>query len=259
MSSKSYSSRDLPILSSFGLGSSTEPCDPAKAKALFLNFLIAPVTWFFFFYLMGFLGGTNIQSIVLIIFYTYTAVRSAFHSDGRIILIRYFYINSCMFLTRITVVGVTSLPNEDMHCNAHYDPEDLTQPTFAEAFKAVFSRGMPVACGDFIFSGHTACTFIGMLIFHYHDCFPHPTVTFFFWGCTILALVSIIGCRSHYTVNVILGIYFACFVTSWYLNRATGVTLEWGSRLIRWLEWQHITKGSRMYPKKNYLADSSLL
>lgn len=57
MSSKSYSIRDLPILSSFGLGSTTELCDPAKAKALFLNFLIAPVTWFFFFYLMGFLGG----------------------------------------------------------------------------------------------------------------------------------------------------------------------------------------------------------
>ena len=58
------------------------------------------------------------------------------------------------------------------------------------------------------------------------------------WLMTIYSIVHLVACRKHYTVDVILGSYFAYFVSGWYhvraLNRSEGDTLF--GRIIRRLE-----------------------
>ncbi|GMI23326.1 hypothetical protein TeGR_g8659, partial [Tetraparma gracilis] len=144
-----------------------------------------------------------------------------------------------MFLTRTTVVGVTNLPNPNYHpdCIAAQKEEF----TFLEALKKVCGSGFPPhACGDLIYSGHTACTFMAMYIFHKTAVFQNKAVCAFMWFWALAAIISIFGCRSHYTVDVVLGLYFAYFLSNWYFQRAEGVVKDWAGDWVKWLEGQDL-------------------
>lgn len=181
--------------------------------------------------------GDNIQSLSLVIFYLYTAylVCGSGHPRGRLVAQRFFLVNSLMFLTRTTTVGVTSLPNPNYHPNCML--AQIEESTYLGALKQVLDSFPPKACGDLIYSGHTACTFMAMFIFHKMGVM-NKWITMFMWGWAIAAIVSIMGCRSHYTVDVVLGVYFAYFLSSWYFLRAEGVIKGWASDWIIWLEAQ---------------------
>jgi hypothetical protein len=201
----------------------------------------------------------NIQSLSLVVFYCYTLwVGFTGHPRGRLIIQRFFLINSLMFLTRTTVVGVTSLPNPNYH------PDCIAAQKFdisyVDALAKVCGEGFPPhACGDLIYSGHTACTFMSMYIFHKmkvfhsHTYLPHWSVAAFMWFWALAAIVSIFGCRSHYTVDVVLGIYFAYFLSNWYFQRAEGVIDDRAAAVIRWLEGQDIVEWNERDEEKKSL------
>jgi hypothetical protein len=176
-------------------------------------------------------------------------------------------------------VGVTNLPNPNYHpdCIAAQKEEF----TFLEALKKVCGSGFPPhACGDLIYSGHTACTFMAMYIFHKTAVFQNKAVCAFMWFWALAAIISIFGCRSHYTVDVVLGLYvvrraqigaalllpscyppaapllppyslffatrfargsyFAYFLSNWYFQRAEGVVKDWAGDWVKWLEGQDL-------------------
>ena len=191
-------------------------------------------------------GAQNIQSVALLILYVYTLGSAFYHERGIIIMQRFFLVNSLMFLTRTTVVGVTSLPNPNYHddCLA----AQTVDVTFLEALNKVCGGGFPPhACGDLIYSGHTACTFMSMYIFHHMNIFQNLAVKITMWLVAFSALVSIFGCRSHYTVDVVLGLYFAYFLSNWYLLRADGVVKDKCGDLILWYEGADIVKKEETY------------
>jgi hypothetical protein len=188
--------------------------------------------------------GQNIQSISLGVYYIYIAYLALFgHPQGVLCVQRFFLVNCLMFLTRTTVVGVTSLPNPNYHPSCMEN--QVIESNYWESLEGVALSGFPPsACGDLIYSGHTACTFMSMFIFHKMDVFAwhsYPKVVkAMLWLFAVAAIISIFGCRSHYTVDVILGLYFAWFLSTWYFQRSDGLIDDWFSKKIRWLEGQDI-------------------
>ena len=62
------------------------------------------------------------------------------------------------------------------------------------------------------------------------------------WFWAFAAIISIFGCRSHYTVDVVLGLYFAYFLSTWYFQRADGLVQDRFTKIIAYLEGQDITE-----------------
>ena len=209
-------------------------------------------------------NGQNIQSWVLILFYTYLFFRGLFHPEGRTVWSRFFICNSLMFITRTTVVGVTSLPNPNVAENCL--KVETVDMTFPEALKAVAWAGLsaffygsdeegegtidsddmpliggfrfpPGACGDLVFSGHTACTVMSLYLFLLTPNFmPHITVKLVMLASCFAAIGSIFACRSHYTVDVVLGLYFAYGLTNFYILRVQGHIDDVFTKIFRYCE-----------------------
>jgi hypothetical protein len=189
----------------------------------------------------------NFQSVVLVIFYLYALLWAILHIHrgdrlGAVMLTRFCLVNSLVFVTRTSVVGLTALPqpNFGKHCSIS-QTEDVS---YWEAVVEVCSNFPPKACGDLIYSGHVACAFCALFIFDSLQAYPPLPMSLppqlirgCFYGLGAMAVLSCLLCRSHYTVDVVLGIYFAYFLSVFYLQRANGLVA--GGRLgdfIRMLE-----------------------
>eukprot|EP01083_Nonionella_stella_P206849 751989_1 len=150
----------------------------------------------------------NIQSLTLLLFYCIFAVIIISNPNGRLILQQLLHLNSLMFLTRTTTVSMAALPNPNPKCvSRQHDPV-----TYSQAVDFVVGRGFPpAACGDLIYSGHTAAILLCMMIFHKHHCCGTGSKSWIryglLWCFALIGILSTISCRSHYTVDVILAVY----------------------------------------------------
>jgi len=181
--------------------------------------------------------GQNIQSLSLIIFYAYLSVFVVpYHPRGLTVLHHFLLLNSLMFLTRTTTVSVTNLPQPNFTPKCLRAQNDTA--TLRESFSVVMLSGFPPkACGDLIYSGHAACAILSMLIFERHGCFfGSGAIRAAGWALVVAAVASIFMCRSHYTVDVVLGVYFSYFLSEWFWARVTGGMAE-GSGFGRWVRW----------------------
>ena len=153
--------------------------------------------------------------------------------DGRLILQRLFHLSSLIFITRTSTVGITGLPQPNPKCV----PVQGFPVTYHEAFQFVLHRGFPFrACGDLIYSGHVGCIMTCMTVLHKHSFLKNRMVAMLVWSAALLGTYSTISCRSHYTVDVILALYFSYFLREWYFIRVTGQTCGKIGRAIQWLE-----------------------
>ena len=157
----------------------------------------------------------NIQTYTLEGLMIFLLIRSIFHSNGRFILQRSWHIMSAVYILRWMTVPLTFLPNPNPHC--HYG-ETHERPFFSTtypygAFNVVASKFPPGACGNLIFSGHTAqlCVYAGVgfqfeLWGLWHGFFDRRTSKLYLIPviAVIMGSISVIGCRSHYTVDVVL-------------------------------------------------------
>ena len=190
----------------------------------------------------SFLGlkAQNIQSIVLIILYfrLFYGIFLRRKTDGALIFQRLLHISSLVFLTRTTTVGITNLPQPNPRCIAAQQQQ--FSKSYLDAIKFVMGRGFPPhACGDLIYSGHVACTLVCFIIMHRHNFFYGRYMLLditFQWSMMCLGIYSVIACRSHYTVDVVLAFYFSFFISGWYHLRTDGILLGKASRFIAWLE-----------------------
>ncbi|GMH76953.1 hypothetical protein TrST_g2731 [Triparma strigata] len=180
--------------------------------------------------------GQNLQSLTLIIYYTYlTLIILPFHPSSEKILRHFLLLNSLMFLTRTTTVSITSLPQPN------YTPKCLlaqnSSSTFLESLHVVMGRGFPPkSCGDLIYSGHASCAIISMYIIEYHNAyFGRKYVRRIGWSLVGIAVGSIFMCRSHYGVDVVLAGYFSAFLGEGFYLRLEGRTGRWGEEIVRWL------------------------
>ena len=153
--------------------------------------------------------------------------------DGRLILQRLFHLSSLIFITRSSTVGVTGLPQPNPTCVSVQG----FSVTYHEAFQYVLDKGFPYhSCGDLIYSGHVGCIMTCMTVLHKHNFLKNRMVAMFVWSVALLGTYSTISCRTHYTVDVVLALYFSYFLGEWYFIRVTGQTHGKIGRAIQWLE-----------------------
>jgi hypothetical protein len=173
----------------------------------------------------------NVQSLVLLLYYLYLAlVVLPLHRSPRVILVRFLLINALMFLTRTTTVSVTNLPQPNIQhkCIRAQNNIDMT---FLDALVEVCGKFPPKACGDLIYSGHEACTLLSLIIFYREKAFFNsPAIKLVLLSAALTGTLSILACRSHYTVDVVLGCYFSYGLTEFYYRR---VDECW---FIKWIE-----------------------
>jgi len=176
----------------------------------------------------------NPQTIILSIFYIavlFGAIKTPI--KGRIIVQQMFHINSLAFLARTTTVGLTGLPQPNPLCvkiqSEHASFKDAIKFVLIDHFNRppgscgdfIFSRHrLPGSCGDLIFSGHMAAIASCMVIFHKYNYLEGPIAYSFGWMLCLVSIFSLIACRSHYSVDVVLALYFVYFIKDWYFFRS---------------------------------------
>ena len=128
--------------------------------------------------------------------------------------------------------------------------------------KHVMLRGFPpVACGDLIFSGHVACTLTSIVILYKYRFLDSIISCAAIVSLGLTSVYSVISCRSHYSVDVILAMHFVFFVQYWYYFQSDSISTQHyvkgknvarATQLIAWLE----DKSIKDYVDKDF-ADSS--
>ena len=145
-----------------------------------------------------------------------------------------------IFLSRSICVLVTSMPDSQPLCYKQFGtPEGAYKdmPIFPDVFWTAFSTlckfSDSVTCGDMIFSGHMVMITLGCLFFakycNTRDMASSiiqylPSSFCLFFRCFIylfgaLGTVAIIKSRLHYTIDVVLALYFS--LNSWNVYHRT--------------------------------------
>ena len=141
-----------------------------------------------------------------------------FGRRGHIVFQRVMHVSGLLFLVRATVVGLTGLPNPNDRCLELQN----VKMTYVEAVKWLMSKFPHRSCGDLIFSGHTALISSWLFCFERHYGFfkSNKLVKMFVWFYCIYAIILLIVCRAHYTVDVVLGFWMSFYVCEFYHCRA---------------------------------------
>merc|ERR1711933_163234 len=59
-----------------------------------------------------------------------------------------------------------------------------------------------------------------MVIFHKYHFLEGPIAYSLGWMLCFISIFSVIACRSHYSVDVVLAFYFVYFIQDWYFVRS---------------------------------------
>ena len=152
-----------------------------------------------------------------------------FHPAKVKILRRYAAIQGTCFLLRSITIMVTILPNPFKSC---VSVSSDTETPALEAFKVML--GLRHTCGDVLYSGHAANFTLMALVWQEYGSSYFPLVLplrspcsdtsqdgpsrytkewfagiffpRFFWAIAVIGYLIIIGCRFHYTVDVLVAI-----------------------------------------------------
>ena len=83
--------------------------------------------------------------------------------------------------------------------------------SYYDALSFVLGKFPHKSCGDLIFSGHTALITIWAMNIEWQNGFVRNTwwIRATCWIFSLWGVFKLIACRSHYTVDVVLGLYFA--------------------------------------------------
>jgi hypothetical protein len=168
----------------------------------------------------------NVQTYVDGFFQAFILLSCLYRKNGRIVLQRCFHLTTVMYLCRWMVVPWTYLPNPNPVCFA---AETLRRNKGVHGNIIWYIWYMaqklpPTACGNLLFSGHAAVIVIHLLIQCRYELWGdwwkvtapekgkkkgNRRWNFIYAIPISLACVgwlSTISCRSHYTVDVILGV-----------------------------------------------------
>ena len=152
-----------------------------------------------------------------------TLVETFAGQHGHVHFQRAIHMSAMVFLCRLTVVGLTGLnqPNGGDRCLPIQDQVW----TYKESLKYVFSNFPHKSCGDLIYSGHTALIVIWALNMDWQNGIVRKRwyLRLLVWVQASFGVSVLVICRSHYTVDVALGAYFAYFISEFYYLRALNV------------------------------------
>ena len=199
--------------------------------------------------------NSNPQSVILLFFYIVILISACFKPkpQGRLVIQQLLHLNSILFLMRTTTVGLTGFPQPNPRCQSIQSIEI----SYWEAVQFVFRAVLPHACGDLVFSGHISCIFNCMVIFHKHRLFSGIVPYIVAWILSLTSIYTVISCRSHYSVDVVLAFYFVYFTQDWYYSRCNNQIPDGGSKaIVRFIAWLEDRMSGKELPREkvdNYL------
>jgi len=145
----------------------------------------------------------NIQTLIIKYNLLINLVLCLFKNDGMFKIQRFMHMTSCTLILRGITISLTSYPTPNPVCN------EVTKDFWGETgYVYVAMSSLPTrACGDLMFSGHTAILTILFLFEYNYDIWPNiNAIKIIQVAKTLIGYYSIISCRSHYTSDVIVGI-----------------------------------------------------
>jgi hypothetical protein len=190
------------------------------------------------------------------------------HPMRVIILKRFVVVYGCLALARGLVVALTTLPDAFPSCHVI---SNGTQSYRDINYRLVLMKTLQLITffhgdsnshpqlaphtdnchGDMIYSGHTVILTLCCLCWHTYyprtdGSAPNP-VKLLIWFVGILGVLSVVSSRFHYTIDVILGAYFALAVWSTYHRLAHDVRVKQEFVTIAWVD------GWLIYPLLRWL------
>ena len=105
---------------------------------------------------------------------------------------RVLWVYTCLYLQRASLMWLTTFQDPSPHCRV----DDYTLST----------------CGDQIFSGHAFCVMI--CSFYFNAYCKNRTINAIIHTLVALCCILIITTRLHYTVDVVLSLYFSYYTWS---------------------------------------------
>ena len=117
-----------------------------------------------------------------------------------IILRRSLAVYAILSILRNFTMTVTGLPDPSLVCPPPPKASEMT-------FKAIVKRlAAGFSCGDMIFSGHSICLFLpALLVGKYFS----SKIAVLFWINAFVNVFLLVAARIHYTVDVLLSLFFA--------------------------------------------------
>ncbi len=149
----------------------------------------------------------GLPTFILITFMLFTLLLSLCCRRRSEIIMRFMLVESALLFLRSISITLTALTNPDPRCaNCQYGcPSSLFH-----AITMTLSRFPFWSCGDLVFSGHTVEFTLAACIW---SSYCKSRFLRFSAVCTaMLGVVSLIGCRYHYTIDI-----FVAFVLSYLL------------------------------------------
>jgi len=139
------------------------------------------------------------------------------------LVVQYIFLQSVLTTIRAITVSVTILPNIHLYEYCKKEPGD-----FFEVFTNIIEHG---TCGDYMWSGHTASSFILYMFVHRHksNYFFELLVGLLFGGMILFLILQ----RWHYTVDIIIAV-IVTWLTFQFYKQFENDTSPWYFSSFKW-------------------------
>jgi len=155
-------------------------------------------------------SGFNIQTLAIVCPVAFFAFRCVFClKNGVFVIQRFLHTSSVVMILRTLTLSVTSFPNPNPRCMGSTVTDN---PLFGSrgTILRIVTSFPPSTCGNLMFSGHTAYLILLVLFDYKYSVMPRKLFSLSI-GRTILGLYSVIACRSHYSVDVVVSVLITTF------------------------------------------------
>lgn len=161
-------------------------------------------------HMRGFLPDALLTSYI-VAFFVFNVVwvhRKRIQYQGLVVLRRFLWIMSCLYLFRTMSFLVTTVPNPVHNCVPKYvQTEDFE--SYVRLIKDMAS-GKVSACTDNIYSGHTTMTIVIFFIFWMYS--GKLILQLYAFLHAALIIGAILVTHLHYTVDVLIAMFMSAFV-----------------------------------------------
>ena len=178
-------------------------------------------------YYCPYIGHHNIQTLVIFISFIYNSIvtgislwinGSYFNNQSGIPVVQpaihFLQHTAILMVLRSFTMTVTAFPSPNPTCK----DESITQLGYSGALFQTMSSFPAKSCGNQLFSGHTMFLTSFMLFEYKYNLIPRKL---FFISIikTLIGYYSVIACRSHYTIDVLIAILFTFGIFNIYTVR----------------------------------------
>ena len=155
----------------------------------------------------------NIQTTVIVFSLPFFIIRCYFLQNGKWIFNRFAWLSGMMMLLRTITMISTAFPNPNPQCM----DKAIVEISYRDAVVKTISTFPTKSCGNLMFSGHTMFLTL-FCIFEFRYLQLNSICRVMSLAKTGFGVYSIIACRSHYTIDVVISLLLTNLVFQVYIN-----------------------------------------